>query len=485
VVWVVSLLLGCVILIFLLLVLGVFVLPKLTYRNLPGPKLDNWFVGNRALIEPVGRTPHFLLEQSKIYGSVFQVWLLHRRMVIVTDPEDVKFIVRTKNFDMPYPMRATWGSPSHRSMLLLKNEEHRVRRRAVAPHFGVEMMNRLHESLCVEVGNFTKKLEGSIGEILDLDVVFVELTLRVILTVAFGYDASDEEVKKVRNLIATYLEFVGMRVLLFPFHTALTDRTAFQKAEDDLYDFLRKMLARRKERRAIEKRNDLLDVLIDASKGDEQILLADMAMYVVGGHDTVAHTLSFLFLYLAKYEYVQKKILDEVDLILDTDDVLSREAFGLMEYTGWVWKEITRLRPIAALGTSREFSETCILPSSKAKLHKGTSVWIPPLVMHQNSEQFPEPEVFRPERWDPQSEETAVRHPYAFQAFSSGPRNCIGQVFAEREALCVVTAVLKKFRIEPICEFESVELFHLVITKPRVQMPDGSVWGLPVRVYRR
>jgi cytochrome P450 len=48
-------------------------------------------------------------------------------------------------------------------------------------------------------------------------------------------------------------------------------------------------------------------------------------------------------------------------------------------------------------------------------------------VMHMNEKVFPEPHVFRPERWIDSSEEELAKMKLHFAPFSVGPRACLGR----------------------------------------------------------
>lgn len=61
----------------------------------------------------------------------------------------------------------------------------------------------------------------------------------------------------------------------------------------------------------------------------------------------------------------------------------------------------------------RELKKTCADRQGRLKCRRNPRHWS-------------EPETFDPDRF--QSNVTSARHPFAFQAFSSGPRNCIGKV---------------------------------------------------------
>lgn len=67
--------------------------------------------------------------------------------------------------------------------------------------------------------------------------------------------------------------------------------------------------------------------------------------------------------------------------------------------------------------------------------------------MGRDATLFPEPEQFRPERFD--VEQTNEKYnAFTYIPFSAGPRNCIGQKFALLELKSVLSKVLRFHELE-------------------------------------
>ena len=80
------------------------------------------------------------------------------------------------------------------------------------------------------------------------------------------------------------------------------------------------------------------------------------------------------------------------------------------------------------------------------RIKKGCTIAVYIYRLHRDKRYFPEPDLFKPERFSPENGEN--RPPYAYIPFSAGKRNCIGQRYAMMELKVVMANLLKNFNLE-------------------------------------
>lgn len=96
---------------------------------------------------------------------------------------------------------------------------------------------------------------------------------------------------------------------------------------------------------------------------------------------------------------------------------------------------------------------------------KGTTCAIFTYLVHRNSDIFPQPEVFDPDRFTPS--QASGRHPFAYIPFSAGPRNCIGQKFAIIEQKIVVANVVRNFYLKSVDERDKLIITGEMVLRSR------------------
>nr|UZE89871.1 cytochrome P450 CYP4416D1 [Chrysoperla zastrowi sillemi] len=175
----------------------------------------------------------------------------------------------------------------------------------------------------------------------------------------------------------------------------------------------------------------LLDYLIDFTENnpdftDEQ--LADEINFItLEAMDTTAKQLSWVLLIMAIHKDEQKKVYDELFEVLSNSnpDKIVFDDLSSLKYMEMVIKEAMRLFPVAPL-IGRELTKD--IHFENYTIPKGTNIAIPIFSVHRNEDYWENPLKFDPERFS--SENIKKHHPYAFLAFSAGPRNCIGMRYA-------------------------------------------------------
>lgn len=226
-----------------------------------------------------------------------------------------------------------------------------------------------------------------------------------------------------------------------------------------------------------KRKMNFLDLLLsmEESKGlTAEEIRQEVDTFMFAGHDTTSSSVSWTIWALAQHQDVQQKVYDELkDIVGDSPDI-TQEHISKFNYFEKVLKETKRLTPPVPIVQRKLINEMeiggCIIPS-------GALVNISPMMIHSNHLVYKNPLKFNPENFAP--ENTVNRHPYDYIPFSAGPRNCIGQRFAQMNEKIMLSHILLNFKIDPApgIAFEDIKKCPEVVTIPSK--------GIPIRLTRR
>ncbi|KAJ7131859.1 cytochrome P450 [Mycena crocata] len=178
---------------------------------------------------------------------------------------------------------------------------------------------------------------------------------------------------------------------------------------------------------------------------------ADGIVAIVAASDTIASALSSLIWFLLSNPEYYRRVQLELDTVFgDGDDPLDCSKHQQLMLLSACINETLRLHPpVPTVGTRQvKDTETPGRTIGGRFVPAGTSIFSPPYALGRNPEYFfPYPEQFVPDRWLPGSN-FEKHEPAAFIPFSLGPANCVGQKFAKREMLMLVSILLKSFHLE-------------------------------------
>lgn len=108
---------------------------------------------------------------------------------------------------------------------------------------------------------------------------------------------------------------------------------------------------------------------------------------------------------------------------------------------------------------------TSLSPANKYLLPKDTDCVVMTHSLHNNPRYYPKPEVFDPDRFSP--ENSAGRHPFAYIPFSAGPRNCIGQKFAQMEVKVILAKVISNYYIQTMAHRNELAIVGELVLRSR------------------
>jgi cytochrome P450 len=217
-----------------------------------------------------------------------------------------------------------------------------------------------------------------------------------------------------------------------------------QRARAGLDELISRVIA---ERRASGRRvPDLLQMLLDATDPEnpadrltEKEIMDELVTFLLAGHETTSNTLTWALYLISQSPEVERKLVEELGRELG-DRLPRPEDLERLVYTDRVVKEAMRLYPPAFVLARRAARDTTIGPYA---VPRGSEVVVWTYFTHRDPRYYPEPEAFRPERFE--EAEEARRPKQAYLPFGAGPRACIGRAFAQSEATILLACLYQRF----------------------------------------
>lgn len=180
--------------------------------------------------------------------------------------------------------------------------------------------------------------------------------------------------------------------------------------------------------------------LTDRQKRDEMITM------LIAGHETVASALTWTWYLLARHLEVERTLTDEIRDVCG-EAPLTAATVSRLPYTAAVFQEAMRLYPPAWVITRRALEEDVI---GEHRVRKGTLVVLSPYVTQRHPDFWTDPERFDPGRFLAMNPADRPRH--AYFPFGAGPHLCIGNHFAMVEAVLIIAAVTRRYRLTMLGE---------------------------------
>jgi cytochrome P450 len=367
------------------------------------------------------------------YGNVFTFTLpVWGRTVAVADPQLAKQVFTTSPEELGNIQPNLSRLLGSGSVFALDGDDHRRRRRLLAPPFHGKSIknyeNIFEEETLREIAGWPE------GEAFPTLPSTMRITLNVILRAVFG--AYGAQLDELRRIIPPWVT-LGSRLAVLPKPSRTYGRYSpwgrlaeWRRQYDAVLD---KLIDDERADPNFEDRTDILALMLrstyeDGSPMSRKDIGDELLTLLAAGHETTAATLAWAFERLSRHPDVLAQLAEEAQ----TDNNELRQAAIL---------EVQRNRTVIDFAGRRVYAPTYEL--GEWVIPRGYSIVVSISQIHDNAEVFPDPERFDPQRYIGTKPPT-----FAWIPFGGGTRRCVGAAFANMEMDVVLRTALRQYAIQ-------------------------------------
>lgn len=372
------------------------------------------------------------------------------KAVFISNPQTIQHVLTndTKQFSAPGSINQVLQPfLGDRGIILLDGGEHRQRRQLLMPQFHGDKIRVYADLICTVTRDLVEQWQ--VGETINLREQMQSISLSVILQAVFGlyrcerYDLIRDGLIKVMSLLESPINasFVLIPALQQDLGTwspwgkflrdrAVLDQLIYQEIADRRHNYQ-------------SDRTDILNMLIGSQdaegNGMSDIELHDELMTMLfAGHETTATALAWATYWINYLPEVKAKLTAEITTLGTERDPIT---ISRLPYLNAVCSETLRIYPVGMLTFPRLTEEPVSLQGYD--LEPGTMVAGCIYLTHHREDLYPEPHLFKPERFLERQ-----FSPYEYLPFGGGSRRCIGMALAQLEMKLALVEILAHCQLE-------------------------------------
>ncbi|KAK3312699.1 cytochrome P450 [Apodospora peruviana] len=492
-------------------------------RHLPGPKNHHFLIGH-ALNQ--FRSGH----PNQPFVSWMQQWptapliryfdVGNSDAVLVTNLEAHKEILQAKAYSFqkpPFFVRLIATIVGF-GLGFAEGEEHKKQRRALAMLFSTSNLKGyiplLRSKARLLADQFDSAIETN-GGIVELVSLYSKITLDIMGIFALGLELDDihsvinttTKKHKTVSFQSCYHELFepdGFGQILLAINGIIpirwipleanrrflqASKTIRRQLRDVIHDRIRTVGARKAAgtTNGVEKneQQDLLTFMItekyfassESERWTESEIMDQILTFLAAGHQTTADALTWSTQLMIEHPTTYSRLRTEILSLLSQHPIPSQRQIESLPYLQNFSREVLRVQ-CPGINVAREAINDVVIQG--VTIPKGTTVLMQPAIIQRNPTIWgPDCDEFNPDRWDKLDESPAASDPWAFAAFSHGPRICIGKALSMLEFKIILIELVSKFEFVDVEGRKSSEI-KLINPSPMLR-PDG---GITVRVRR-
>lgn len=412
-----------------------------------------------------------LLGAYERHGPIFTLRIFHGLIVFALGPTANHYITvaNASNF--------IWRESHFRDLTALigdgllttDGEFHRRSRQIMLPAFHREQIATSVQTMQQETERALETFE--IGQRLDLYAFTRRLALRIAMRALFGLDPDGGRAREI-DAASLFVQALAFYCTPYPLRMMRGPGTPWSRLVNASRRLNRMIYEEIKDRRASGRRGmDVMSLLLDATDEEGAALsdsqIRDEVMTLLfAGHDTTTSTVAFMFHELSRHPDVTARLLAEQDDVLGDTSPRAEQLTGTeLPVLETVLEETLRMYPPAWIGPRRSIEPFELHGVNvPGEAYVNYSSW----ASHHLPDVFPEPDRFRPERFEPEAKAALPKGAYV--PFGGGSRTCIGMRFGQLEVRTIATAILRRFTLQISADF-TLSIRQMPTLSPRHGMP--------------
>jgi cytochrome P450 len=395
----------------------------------------------RAFRDPVG-----LVEDAGRQGGLVRLTGGRRPVFVVTSSDLAREVLET-NADVFLKAAGSRGIARVMGggLQVSEGEHHRRERALLDPEFVQDRLTGYAATVEWAMARGTASWRD--GEVVDVMAAMRGITTAAILRTLFG-DATEPDVRRLTGdvtLLAT-----GLWRAVVPGSAAL-ERTflpgfrRFRLARGRIDAYVAEAIRRR--RSSDDPPRDLLTAMLHARHGGAAMSDRDARDEVISlllaGRGTITAGLAWTWLLVGTHPDVADRLHEEVDAVVGDRAAPAAADAARLPFTAAVWDEALRVDPPAWILRRKAAGDATV---GGTAVPAGSTVLVNVFGLHRDATRYPDPAAFDPGRFlgtDPPG-------PYGYLPFGAGPRGCIGFDFATMEAILLIAAIARRWRLVPV-----------------------------------
>jgi cytochrome P450 len=428
----------------------------------PGPK-GLPFLGN--VLQFRNDQLNFLLEIQRTYGRMATIYIGKTPIVLLFRPEHVRYVL-TEN-PRNFTNREVAGGLIFGNLLVLSLLAHNFTHKAIQ---GLEDI--VGEGLLTTDGEYhhhhrhllqpafsKRRVENQAGlivqytrEMLDrwqpgteMDVTpdLRALILRITMKLLVNIDVAKDSAELAHIIDGMFASPVGLlegllnlqiNLPFLPYGKLMSYK---RQADTYVYNCIDQRLADQCDT------GDILSILLQAmgqhdASMTKQHVRDELMTLTAAGHETSTNTLTWTLYLLAEHPTILERVLTELQMVLAGRDP-QVDDLPRLTYLDCVIKESMRLYP-SAWTQGRQAVEAFDLDGYH--FPADTLLMFSQWVIHRLPDVWGDPDMCRPERWEPENRNTIPQ--WAYFPFGAGSRVCLGKPLAEMEIRLVLATILQR-----------------------------------------